>query len=188
MLVEAGKVYRTASNDRVMIFQNKKGYFYNPDLANDGWVYFSQVGKAYSNVNDPYRRKEHDLIEEVESNEIPAYDGPKCTEGSFKKETGSKFDDGKPRLDLISKTWLFGVGDVLAFGAKKYEAENWRKGIEQKRLIGAALRHLMQYLNGENLDPESGLNHLDHASCAIMFARELLETKPDFDDRYTNGK
>ena len=37
MLVEAGKVYQTASNDLVMIFE-KNGYFYNPDLSPDGWI------------------------------------------------------------------------------------------------------------------------------------------------------
>lgn len=97
---------------------------------------------------------------------------------------GTKHDQNKTPVDLLSSQWLFGVGEVLGFGAKKYAAHNWRKGIKISRLIGAALRHLYQFNSGEDKDPESGLSHLHHASCCLMFASEIMETKPEFDDRY----
>jgi hypothetical protein len=97
---------------------------------------------------------------------------------------GTKYDGEKPDMSLFSTTWLVGVAQVLTFGKKKYAAHNWRKGIERSRLIAAALRHITAYNAGEDLDPETGLSHLDHASCCIMFARELHETRPDLDDRY----
>lgn len=97
---------------------------------------------------------------------------------------GIKHDQDKVRLDLLSPIWLNGVGKVLTFGARKYTAHNWRKGIERSRLIGAALRHTIAYLGGEDRDPETGLLHLYHASCCLMFAAELHETRPDLDDRY----
>jgi hypothetical protein len=97
---------------------------------------------------------------------------------------GTKLDENKNRLDLLSAPWIEGVGHVLTFGAKKYEAHNWRKGIQTSRLLGAALRHLFAYLRGEDLDPETGLSHLLHASCCVMFAFELSLTKPELDDRY----
>lgn len=77
-----------------------------------------------------------------------------------------------------------GVGAVLTFGAKKYASHNWRKGLHQSRLLGAALRHVVAYLGGEDRDPESHLSHLYHASCCLMFASELLETHPELDDRW----
>lgn len=100
------------------------------------------------------------------------------------KTTGVKFDEGKAQVDLLSTIWLLGVSQVLTFGAKKYASHNWRKGISRSRLMAAAMRHILAYNNGEDVDPETGLSHLDHASCCLMFARELHETKPDTDDRY----
>ncbi len=97
---------------------------------------------------------------------------------------GIKHDQDKVQLDLLSHIWLMGVGKVLSFGARKYAAHNWRKGISRSRLLGACLRHVFAYLGGEDTDPETGLLHLHHASCCLMFASELHETRPDLDDRY----
>ena len=99
-------------------------------------------------------------------------------------DRGIKLDTEKPDMSLLSAVWLFGVAQVLTFGKKKYNAHNWRKGLEISRLIAAALRHIFAFLNGENLDPETGLPHLHHASCCLMFASELMITRPDMDDRY----
>lgn len=107
---------------------------------------------------------------------------PKAKKESAAK--GIKFDTEKTRLDLLSAVWIEGVGKVLTYGARKYAAHNWRNGIERSRLLGAALRHIFSYLNGEDRDPETGLLHLYHASCCLMFASELHFTRPDLDDRY----
>lgn len=101
---------------------------------------------------------------------------------------GVKHDQAKPQLELLSSIWLVGVAQVLTFGARKYAAHNWRKGIALSRLLGACLRHVMAFLGGEDRDPETGLSHLYHASCCLMFASELHETRPDLDDRYKSGK
>jgi hypothetical protein len=100
---------------------------------------------------------------------------------------GTKYDGEKPDLSLISSIWITGVARVLTFGKRKYDAHNWRKGIQRSRLIAAALRHIFAYLNGEDLDPETGELHLYHASCCLMFASEMHETRPDLDDRYKKG-
>jgi hypothetical protein len=95
-----------------------------------------------------------------------------------------KHDQGKVQLELLSPVWIEGVGQVLSFGAKKYAAHNWRRGLQRSRLLGACLRHVFAYLRGEDVDPETGLLHLYHASCCLMFASELHYTRPDLDDRY----
>jgi hypothetical protein len=97
---------------------------------------------------------------------------------------GIKHDDGKPRLDLVSSIWIKGVGQVLGFGAKEYAPHNWRKGLQISRLLAACLRHVFSFLGGENNDKDSGLSHLYHASCCLMFAAEMMETRPDQDDRW----
>lgn len=102
-------------------------------------------------------------------------------------EKGRKDDASKEPLALLSRTWLLGVASVLAFGARKYAPHNWRRGIERTRLVSAALRHLFAYNEGEDNDPETGLSHLDHASCCLMFAREMHETHKHLDDRFKRG-
>lgn len=73
---------------------------------------------------------------------------------------GTKHDTGKPDLSLLSPSFIFGLGAVLDFGAKKYAAHNWHKGIALSRPMAAALRHIFAFLSGEDLDPESGLSHV----------------------------
>ncbi|MBR6135580.1 MAG: hypothetical protein IKQ22_03750 [Clostridia bacterium] len=83
---------------------------------------------------------------------------------------GRKDDTGKNRLDLIEPEFIESVGKVLTFGANKYEPNNWQNVEDGKdRYYAAALRHLMAYRKGEEKDPESGLSHLEHVACNIMF-------------------
>lgn len=86
---------------------------------------------------------------------------------------GRKQDGGKPRLDLLPPRAITEIGKVLEFGARKYAPDNWRK-VEgwRWRYSGAALRHLFAWLGGEPNDPESGLHHLAHAGCCVLFLLE----------------
>lgn len=97
---------------------------------------------------------------------------------------GRKDDVGKPRMDLLDRELLEGVARVLAFGAEKYAAHNWRAGIATSRLYAAAMRHLVASLNGEDVDSESGLDHLAHAGCCLMFLLWMKKHRPDLDDRW----
>lgn len=103
---------------------------------------------------------------------------------SMKMEEGQKADTGKPPCELLSPDALIGTANVLAFGARKYAAHNWRKGLAWSRLIGACMRHLLAFMRGEDLDQETGLPHLDHLACEVMFLQEFYRTRPDLDDRY----
>lgn len=88
--------------------------------------------------------------------------------------TGRKDDQEKNRLDLIEPEFIEGVGKVLTFGADKYEPNNWQKVEDaEDRYYAAALRHLIAWRKGEKTDPESGLSHLDHAACNIMFLQHF---------------
>lgn len=94
-----------------------------------------------------------------------------------------KYDNEKVRLDLLPVAPLLGVSKVLTFGAQKYGARNWEKGLDWSRCYAAALRHLFAWWSGETFDNETQLNHLDHAVCELMFLREFAETHPELDDR-----
>ena len=93
-------------------------------------------------------------------------------------DEGKKYDEGKPMMGLLPFKSLAEVSKVLTFGAKKYAAHNWKK-VEPERYLDAALRHLGDYLEGEDDDSESGLSHLAHAGCCVLFALwHHLEGRP----------
>lgn len=105
---------------------------------------------------------------------------------------GVKYDDGKPAVALLSSPFLLEMGAVMEFGARKYAAQNWRKGISVTRCLSAALRHTLKWMDGVENDEESGLHHLAHAAVNLMFAAETAMARPSFDDRFhvrkdTNG-
>lgn len=97
--------------------------------------------------------------------------------------SGTKHDEGKMMLELVSPHFIKGVGTVLTHGAKKYGAHNWRKGFGWMRIFGATLRHLYAWASGEDKDSESGLSHLWHAATNIMFLIEFQELGMGKDDR-----
>ena len=104
--------------------------------------------------------------------------------GLWEAMGADKFDTNKLPLGLIDKTALDGLAAVLQYGAGKYAAQNWRLGLQYSRVYDAALRHLTAFIDGEDCDPESGLPHVDHAMCCLMFLSNFSKKRKDLDDRY----
>lgn len=101
-------------------------------------------------------------------------------------EGGRKFDSGKPPMDLLDRHALEEIARVLEFGAKKYDRHNWRSGISYSRLVAAMLRHINAFNDGEDTDHETGISHMAHAGCCVMFLLWMEKYRPDLDDRWTN--
>ena len=87
---------------------------------------------------------------------------------------GTKHDSGKPDLSLIPLSALVEEAKGFQLGEAKYGRYNFTKGLESHRLVAAALRHILAWQEGEDLDPESGASHLGHARCCLAM---LLETQ-----------
>lgn len=104
---------------------------------------------------------------------------------SREHDAARKFDGEKVMMELLSEPAMEGLARVLTYGAKKYAADNWRQGMHWRRLIGAALRHLFEFMRGNDIDPESGLPHIDHALCCLMFLSEYQKREVGTDDRWT---
>lgn len=81
---------------------------------------------------------------------------------------GLKFDDGKLRWDLLPLDCIEDLVKILTFGANKYGVNNWQK-VEEDRYFAALMRHLVASRLGELNDSESGLSHLSHAMCNVLF-------------------
>ena len=82
---------------------------------------------------------------------------------------GKKFDDGKLPYDLLPSDAVEEIVKVLQFGATKYGERNWEKGMKWNRPFAALMRHMWAWWRREEKDPETGLSHLAHAGCCILF-------------------
>lgn len=105
-----------------------------------------------------------------------------------KLDEAKKLDDGKTDWSLLPVDSVEEILKVLEFGKKKYAAHNWcsGNGFKWTRTINACLRHMFAFMRGEDNDPESGISHLAHAGCNILFMLHFVLNKERYnqDDRY----
>lgn len=94
---------------------------------------------------------------------------------------GLKHDAEKLRLDLIPPEAIRALGEVLTYGANKYDDRNWELGISEDRLYAALQRHLLAWREGKAKDEESGLSSLAHALCnlAMLVTFERRSARAD---------
>lgn len=108
----------------------------------------------------------------------PTFDEP---HGECRKSAESS---SKPRLELVPFDVIEEIAQVLTFGAEKYDANNWCRGARWGRYFAALLRHLFAWWRGEDLDPETGLGHLAHAGCCLVFLMSYQRHGWGTDDRF----
>lgn len=83
---------------------------------------------------------------------------------------GIKHDQKKVRMDLIPWQAVKEIAKVLTFGAEKYGPYNWQHLDDpQPRLFAALQRHMLAWWDGDDKDDETGISHLAHAGCCILF-------------------
>lgn len=82
-----------------------------------------------------------------------------------------KFDQKKPRWDLLPIVEVEQIVDVLTMGAKKYNDDNWKLVVKKNpyRYYAACLRHIVAWKKGLRIDPESKKSPLAHAACCLLF-------------------
>ncbi len=93
----------------------------------------------------------------------------------------------KPHLALVPTALITAAGRAFTHGANKYAPNNWRRGMVWTEAYSALLRHLTAWGDGEDIDPDSGNTHLDHAAAALGFLCEFVahpELYGKFDNRF----
>lgn len=102
-----------------------------------------------------------------------------------KKKVFAKADTGKPGFELLPIWLMDDVNKVLRHGADKYGVLNWQKteGFKLSRCYNALLRHMFAWWRGEDIDPESGISHLAHAMCNLLFLTYHFRYTKGCDDR-----
>ncbi len=155
----------------------------DPDISDTMYI------KA-ENTRKPTQEESAEILESLTKNNKAIFEEAmkeielKTVVGTMPTGTALKFDGGKLPLHLLSTEAINQTAAVLAFGAEKYAEHNWRKGFVWSRPLSAAMRHITAFNAGEDKDPESGLSHLAHAACCIMFLLEFEKTHKELDDRY----
>lgn len=83
---------------------------------------------------------------------------------------------GAEKIPFAALPWAVIAEAALSMGegAIKYGSHNWRSsgGVEAMTYIAAAQRHLIAYILGEDIDPDSGLPHMTKAITSLMVLRD----------------
>lgn len=80
------------------------------------------------------------------------------------------YGDLKVPVHTVPPALMIGAARAFGEGANKYGAFNWRTSkVETMTYIGAMLRHLAAYADGEDVDPESttGKLHLEGIAACV---------------------
>ena len=94
-------------------------------------------------------------------------------------------DEGKPKLSLLPKSAQWAAARALTYGENKHGRFSFKEnGYPYTVLADKVLRHMSQFLNGEDTDEESKLHHLDCCLADLMILVDTVHNHPHQDDRF----
>lgn len=98
------------------------------------------------------------------------------------KETAVKFDNDKVDWMILPYDALEEIIKVMEFGARKYARGNFAsgEGLEYTRVLNSLMRHILAFSRGEDLDPETGISHMAHAGCNVLFLLHYIKNPEKF--------
>lgn len=99
------------------------------------------------------------------------------------KEKSLRYNKGKLKWSYVNFEALEPMVEVLMFGAEKYAPKNWQKGLDLEEILESMMRHLTALIDGEEVDPESGISHMGHIQCNSMFFNYHLKKYRDHEKR-----
>jgi len=96
----------------------------------------------------------------------------------------------KPDISLVPPSAIVGMAMALGNGASKYGPYNWReegKPVQVRTYLAAAMRHIMEKLDGEDLASDSGIDHLFHAMAGLAVVVDAIQVGNYVDNRPIKG-
>ena len=76
------------------------------------------------------------------------------------------------------------VHEGMAEGARKYGPFNWRETeIQASDYYDSSIRHLSSWYDGEDIDPDSGINHISKTIAGLFVLRDAMLNGSMMDDR-----
>lgn len=102
--------------------------------------------------------------------------------------------DGNPKDSIGAAKWrhymsvprqvLWEIGIAMLEGAVKYGRHNYRvKGVLASVYLDAAMGHIDQFIEGEDIDTDSGLSHITKAITSLIVLRDGMMNDFWVDDR-----
>jgi len=97
-----------------------------------------------------------------------------------KDAVGSK----KTPMSAVPAPVLAELAVGMQEGALKYGRHNFREAsLRASVYYDAAMRHLMQFWEGEDIDPDSGASHISKAIACLVVFRDGMMNEQWIDDR-----
>ncbi|MFA5669984.1 MAG: dATP/dGTP diphosphohydrolase domain-containing protein [Balneolaceae bacterium] len=90
----------------------------------------------------------------------------------------------KAPMSTVSAAVMAEIGVGMLEGAVKYGRHNYRVvGVRASSYYDAAKRHIQAWWEGEDIDPDSGLNHIVKAITSLVVLRDAMIQNKMTDDR-----
>lgn len=110
----------------------------------------------------------------------------KCKTGSLRK------NNGKPEITQLDPRFIRDLAALITKCSQKYKKFNWALGQEYLTPCDSLMRHMLSYLESEDIDPETGYHHALHmaANAMIIYRSHLrnLEDDVNLDNRFKGFK
>lgn len=107
------------------------------------------------------------------------------------KQTNPKDAIGamKAKLSVVPTPVLYDLGLAMLEGAVKYGRHNYRVGgVRASVYYDAAMGHLMDWWDGQDIDQDSGLSHVTKAIASLVVLRDAMFQGKLIDDRPPRAK
>jgi hypothetical protein len=90
----------------------------------------------------------------------------------------------KAPMSTVPATVLAEIGVAMLEGASKYGRHNYRVvGVRGSVYYDGTMRHLMDWWEGQDLDPDSGMSHITKAITSLVVLRDAMIQGKFTDDR-----
>jgi len=201
--LKVGKTYKSRSGEIVTIVSVTGDGVYS--FGGGNGRSYTKEGVWWSTVNNGV----HDLISEVSTQENKCKRCPNsgsCGMSSLlsrDKLIGAKHDrtfkDTNPKDVVGTKKWrvfttipltvIAELGAAMLEGARKYGRHNYRvSGVRASVYVDAAIGHIMQWWEGEDIDIDSGISHITKAMASLAVLRDAMMQEKLTDDRPPKAK
>ena len=103
-----------------------------------------------------------------------------------RKDTNPKDAVGikKVPMSVVPAQVLMETGLALFEGARKYGRSNYRvAGVRASVYYDACMRHMMNWWEGQDIDIDSGINHVTKAIAGLIVLRDAMMNDKWNDDR-----
>lgn len=108
----------------------------------------------------------------------------KITNNKSQTAKGLRKNEGKLRYDLLDAYAIQELVRVFSKGAEKYEPNNWLNGgMDYSKMLASLKRHIAAFELGEDIDPETGCQHMAQAAWNALGIVTYSKYFPENDDR-----